>query len=149
LLDRRAGDASGAFAAVFRAFSLAPSEALATKLVRLADASDRWNDVAAALAEGIATRADVPREVARELWWRVALWQRDQRGDAAAAEAALREALALDPDSAPMLAALADVQRRAPGRELVTTLLRLAEVEGEKLDHLREAVEVAEGPVGD
>ncbi|MFT3767262.1 MAG: tetratricopeptide repeat protein [Minicystis sp.] len=148
LQEQRAGDASGAFATIFRAFSLAPSEALLAKLIRLADAADRWGDIAEALAAGLAARADV-QPLARELWWRVALWRRDRRGDAAAAEAALREALALDPGSVPILEALAEVQRRAPGRELLTTLLRLAELEGGRLDRLRDAVEIAEGPVGD
>ena len=149
LLELRRGDPGAAFAAVFRAFTLAPGEAPAAELLRLADAVERWGDVAAALAGGLGARADVPREVARALYWRVALWQRDQRGDAAAAEAALEQALALDPSSGEILAALADVQRRAPGRALVTTLLRLSEVEGGRLDRYREAVEVAEGPVGD
>jgi tetratricopeptide (TPR) repeat protein len=149
LLERRAGDPGRAFDAIFRAFTLAPSESLSAKLIRLADAAQRWGDVAEALAAGLGARADVPRPVARELFWRVATWQRDARGDAAAAEAALEQALALDPSSATILAALADVQRRAPGRALVTTLLRLAEAEGGRLDRYREAVEVAEGPVGD
>jgi tetratricopeptide (TPR) repeat protein len=149
LLERRAGDAAGAFAAIFRAFRLAPSEALGTKLVRLAEAADRWSDVAEALGAGLAARAGVPRPIARELWWRVAEWQRDRREDLAAAEAALREALALDPESVPLLTALADVQRRSPGRELVATLLRLVELPGSGLDRYREAVEVAEGVVGD
>src|SRR5207248_397134 len=59
------------------------------------------------------------------------------------------QALAIEPSSAPILAALAGVQRRAPGRALVTTLLRLAEAEGGGLEHYREAVAIAEGPVGD
>ena len=151
LLERRAGEPSLAFDAIFRAFTLVPSDALAAKLLRLADAVDRWGDLAEALAQGLGARADVPRPVARELFWRVAGWQRDHRGDAAAAEAALEQALALDPSSEPILAALADVQRRAPGRALVTTLLRLAEVDDGpgRLGRYREAVEVAEGPVGD
>lgn len=149
LLERRADDPSRAFDAILRAFTLAPSDALGAKLLRLAEAVDRCGDVAEALAQGLGARADVPRPVARELFWRVALWQRDHRGDPEAAEAAMEQALALDPSSAPILTALADLQRRAPGRHLVTTLLRLAEVEGGRLDRYREAVEVAEGPVGD
>jgi lipopolysaccharide biosynthesis regulator YciM len=149
LLERRAGDPGGAFTVLFRAFTLAPSEALATRLVRLADAADRWADVALALQARLLDQPGVPPAVARELWWRVATWQRDARGDLAAAEAALSEALALDPDSVPLLAALADVQRPAPGRALVTTLLRLAALGDGPLDRYREAVAVAEGPVGD
>lgn len=149
LLERRAGDPSGAFTVALRAFELAPSDALAAKLLRLAESADRFADLADALAGELASRADVPREVRAELWWRVALWQRDRRHDPAAAEAALGEVLAADPGRAEALLALADVQRRAPGRELITTLLRLAELEGGRLDRYREAVEIAEGPVGD
>jgi tetratricopeptide (TPR) repeat protein len=149
LAERRAGDAVGAFAAILRAFRLAPSEALSAKLTRLADAADRWSDVADVLAEGLLARAALPAAAARDLWWRVALWQRDGRADPAAAEAALREAAALAPDSAEIFAALAELQRRAPGRELITTLLRLAEIEGGSPARYREAVEVAERDVGD
>lgn len=149
LLERRVGDPSGAFTVALRAFELAPSDALAAKLLRLAESAERFADLADALAGELASRADVPREVRAELWWRVALWQRDHRHDPAAAEAALGEVLAADPGRVEALLALAELQRRAPGRELVTTLLRLAELEGGRLDRYREAVEIAEGPVGD
>ncbi|APR81973.1 DNA double-strand break repair Rad50 ATPase [Minicystis rosea] len=149
LLEQRAGDAGAAFAAISRAFALVPSDALADQLIRLAGVADRWPDVADALAGGLVVRAAVPAPLARTLWWRVAEWQRDRRGDAAAAERSLREALLLDPDSIPLLTALAEAQRRAPGRELLATLLRLTELEGGPLDRYREAVEIAEGPVGD
>jgi tetratricopeptide (TPR) repeat protein len=149
LLERRAGDPAGAFDALFRAFAIAPGDALAADLTRLADAADRWRTIAEALGRDLGARADVPVAVARELWWRVALWQRDGRGDPAAAEAALEQALARDPESVPILEALAGVQRRAPGRSLITTLLRLAEATDGDLDRYREAVEIAEGPAGD
>ena len=76
----------------------------------------RWERLASALAAGLAERADVPRTVKRQLLHRVALWHQ-ARGDAAAAEAALVQALALDPESEPLLSALADgaAARAGPG----------------------------------
>ncbi len=143
ICERRAGDPGGAFAAIFRAFSLSPSELLATRLTRLADLAERWGEVREALSGSLGERADVPRAVRRELFYRVALWQRDG-GDAAGAEASLMRALAVDPSSEPLLEALADVQRRAPSRALVDTLLRLAAARGGDLDLGREAASVSE-----
>ena len=143
ICERRAGDPGGAFAAIFRAFSLSPSEVLATRLTRLADLAARWGAVRDALAAGLGDRVDVPRPARRELFYRVALWQRDG-GDAAGAEAFLTRALALDPSSDALLDALAGVQRGAPSRALVETLLQLAAARGGDLDLRREAVEVAE-----
>ena len=142
LCERRAGDPGGAFDAIFRAFTLAPSEALAVRLTRLADLAERWGTVASAL-DGLEARPEVPPPVLRELFHRVALWQRD-RGDTAAAEASLVRALRLAPESEALLSALAEVQRRAPSRALLTTLLHLSAVRGGDLETRREAAEVAE-----
>jgi tetratricopeptide (TPR) repeat protein len=139
LYERRAGDPGGAFDAIFRAFTLSPSEALAVRLTRLADLAERWSAIAGALPGW----SEVPPLVLRELFHRVALWQRD-RGDEEAAEAALVRALGLGPESEPLLAALADVQRRSPTRALVDTLLRLSAARDGDLEVRREAVVVAE-----
>ncbi|MEO7332153.1 MAG: tetratricopeptide repeat protein, partial [Minicystis sp.] len=151
LLEQRRNDAAGAFDAIWRAFTLSPIAALGAEAIRLADGSDRWTVIATALAAGFDTRAEVSAEVARALWWNTALWQRDRRGDPAAAEAAFLRALDRDPGSVELLSALADVQRRAPGRALVDTLLRLAEARAGTgdLDHFGEAIEVAEGGAAD
>jgi golgin subfamily B member 1 len=149
LLELRRGDASAAFDAVFRALSLAPTEALAEDAIRLAAAADRTEVLAAALAQGFDARADVTPRVARALLWHVAIWERDSRLDLAAAERALTRVLALDPDHLEVLEALALAQRRSPDRALIATLLRLAEVSDSELDRWAEAAEVAEGPVGD
>ena len=82
--------------------------------IRLADASDRWTVIASALAAGFDTLPEVSAEVARALWWSTALWQRDRRGDPAAAEAAFLRALDRDPGSVELLSALAEVQRPQP-----------------------------------
>ena len=150
--ERRANDPARAFDLTLRAFRLSPSEELASEVTRLAELGSRWSHVAAALEADLDARADLPPTVARDLWWLVAEWRRDHKNDPAGAETALDRALARDPKCAPLLTALADLQRRAPSLRLVTTLLRLAEIEadpGKELDLYGEAVEIAEGPVGD
>ena len=149
LLERRRGDASAAFDAVFRALSLAPTEALAADAIRLAAVADRTEVLAAALAQGFDARPDVSPRVARALLWHVATWERDSRLDLAAAERALTRVLALDPDHLEVLEALALAQRRSPDRALIATLLRLAEASGGELDRWAEAAEVAEGAACD
>jgi tetratricopeptide (TPR) repeat protein len=149
LLERRFGDASAAFDAIFRALSITPTEALAASAIRLADAAERTDVLAAALRQGFDARPDVTPIVARALLWHVALWQRDRRGDLVATEAALTRVLALDPDHLEVLEALAAVQRRSPDRALIATLLRLAAASGDDFDRWAEAIEVAEGPVAD
>jgi len=149
LLELRRGDTSAAFDVIFRALTLTPTEALAADAIRLADVAGRTDVLAAALAEGFDARADVSPLVARALLWHVALWQRDQRLDPVAAQSALTRVLTLDPDHLDVLEALAAVQRRSPDRALIATLLRIAEVSGGELDRWAEAVELAEGPIGD
>ena len=149
LLERRCNDASAAFDAVFRALSLTPTEPLVDSAIRLADAADRTDVLAAALSQGFDARPDVTPLVACALLWHVALWQRDRRLDLAAAEAALTRVLALDPDHLDVLEALAAVQRRSPDRTLIATLLRLSDASGGDLDRWAEAAEIAGGPVAD
>lgn len=149
LLETEALDLSAAFDAIWRAFLLIPSASLAAEALRLARAAGRFQEVADALAAALEQRGDVPAPVLRDLWWNVGLWHRDARRDPDAAEKAVTSALAHDPRRAEMLAALADLQRRAPGRPLIDTLLRLAEVTPGALDLHREAVETALDPVAD
>lgn len=152
-LLERGGAVGSAFDALFRAFGLRPWAALAAEVLRLVGPADRFPVLEAALAAGLAERPDVPAEVARDLYWSVALFQRDQRADYAAAEAAIEQALLRAPDSIPMLEALADVQRRSPSRALCATLVRIAErsvrASGSGLDAYREAVTVAEEKIAD
>jgi golgin subfamily B member 1 len=150
LLAQHRGDDAAAFDALWRAFLLAPSAELAEGAIRLAGVTDRWMVIASMLSTGLAARPDLPAAVTRHLLWNVARWHRDRDSDFAAAEAALEQAIELDPTNVEMLSALADVQRRTPSRALCATLLRLAELTpGAGLDAYREAVTVAEGPVGD
>src|SRR5262249_4336017 len=82
LLEKRRGDVDGAFEAIWRAFLILPGADLAASAIRLARASlsaavaesraaDRFGVIAAALDEGLAERALVTPEVARDLFWNV------------------------------------------------------------------------------
>ena len=66
-----------------------------------------------------------------------------------AAEAAFARALAHDTANAGMLAELTKLQRRAKGRPLVDSLLRLSQATGGDLDLLTEAADAAISSVGD
>jgi golgin subfamily B member 1 len=115
------------------------------------DAADRagaWDAAAGAMSDVLA-RARLAGPAGRDLYARLAAWQRDRRADAEAAKAALRSALALDPTNAPLLADLATLERRSPGRSLVETLARLSAATGGDAALLREAAEVARDAVGD
>lgn len=148
LLEERGGDVAGAFDLVWRAFLLAPGPERPADLLRLADAAGRWEVIAAALPS-LEERGDVPAATLRDLWRRVAAWQRDEREDADAAERAFERALSHEAGSSAILFELAELQRRRPRAALVGTLLRLADASGGDLDLYREAVEVARDAAGD
>lgn len=107
-----------------------------------------WDGMTAALATVISER-QLPATLARNLETRLAIWHRDRRGDPEQAEAAYTRALAHDADNRELLLELAQLQRRAKGRPLVESLLRLSGATGGDLELLREAAEVARAHVGD
>lgn len=120
--------------------------ALVTELEAAADGSGSWDEAARAVwsALGAADTARGPEaEVVREVGMLVAAWHRDRRHDAASAERTLVETIDRAGASVPALSDLADLQRRAPGRALVDTLLALADAGHEPLGSVREAAEVA------
>ncbi len=103
---------------------------------------DRWDGWADALADRIASAGELEPRIAHDLKRQLAIWHRDFRQDADSAEFVLRRAV-MDFPSADTLEMLAELQRRAPGRPLVQTLLALADVTGDALSPLREAAETA------
>jgi tetratricopeptide (TPR) repeat protein len=119
----------------------APTEALEL-LEQAASASDAWGRVTSALADATAA-SDLVGVAARDLYARLAKWHRDRLSDPDGAEVALRRALEQDGSNASLLAELAQLQRRNPGRPLVDTLTRLSEATGGDLGLLREAAEAA------
>lgn len=149
LFERRAADPARAFEPVWRAFRLAPSSPAAAELLRLAPAAGRLGDVADGLVQAIEGREGPPAPIARDLFAAVGAHLCDERGDLAGAEAAYVRALAHAPADEALLTALAQLQRRAPSRALVDTLLRLSEARGGDLALEREAAEVARDHVAD
>ena len=116
-------------------------------LIEAAAGDDRaaWDAVTTALAAAIAGAGDqaLPAALGGQLLRVVAGWHRDRRHDPAAAEEELILALALEGGSVETLEMLAGVQRRAPGKALVDTLLQLASAGQAVLAALHEAATVA------
>jgi tetratricopeptide (TPR) repeat protein len=151
VLEDTVGDRARAQRVVEAALAEDPSddEALG-QLERLAAADGAWKQAADALAAALAKAEDLPAATRGELWIRLAGWRLERLGDAAQAEAAYAQALALDPENVDVLRALEGIQR-APGRErdLIGTLRTRARLEMDtptKRDLLREAKTLAEGP---
>lgn len=114
-----------------------------------AGASSGWDAVTFALASLVHDGGGLPSNLARDVEAAIAVWHRDRRGDPDAAEAAYARALAHDNANAGMLAELTKLQRRAKGRPLVDSLLRLSQATGGDLDLLTEASDAAISSVGD
>jgi tetratricopeptide (TPR) repeat protein len=128
-------------------------EALESTLVEAIEdaaiASTGWDAVTVSTAALIQGGGGLSPGLARDLEGAIAVWHRDRRGDPDSAEAAYSRALTHDPTNAALLAELAKLQRRARGRPLVDSLLRLSQTTGGDLDLLGEAAEVAINSVGD
>jgi tetratricopeptide (TPR) repeat protein len=117
---------------------------LVTTFEEAATGAHGWDDAAGALSQYLAEeKDDIPSGLMRDLEAKLASWHRDRRGDPDSAEAAYTRALAYDPLNAELLQALAQLQRRAKGRPLVESLLRLSQATGGDLDLLAEAAEIA------
>lgn len=114
-----------------------------------AGASSGWDAITFALASLVHDGGELPPSLARDVEAAIAVWHRDRRGDPDAAEAAFARALAHDAANAGMLAELTKLQRRAKGRPLVDSLLRLSQATGGDLDLLTEAADAAISSVGD
>jgi tetratricopeptide (TPR) repeat protein len=141
------GVAAGAVVEIARARGTAPI-AIVEVLERAADAAGAWDEATRALDDAV-SRSDLRGPPARDLLARAAELHRDRRDDASAAEATFQRALEHDATNAPLLAALAELQRRTGGRPLVDTLLRLSRARGGDFALLQEASDVASESVGD
>jgi tetratricopeptide (TPR) repeat protein len=116
-------------------------QALADLAAR-AERQNAWVAVAAGMAEALAD-IELPHDLGRAFEATCARWFRDHCNDPDAAEAAARRAVGHDPRHRTTLALLAELQRRHPSPDLVTTLLQLDELQDLDLDPLHEAAEVA------
>ncbi|HSO35159.1 MAG TPA: tetratricopeptide repeat protein, partial [Labilithrix sp.] len=127
--------------------SLEPS--LLEAVEEAASAASGWDAITFALASLVHDGGGLLPNLARDIEAAIAVWHRDRRGDPDAAEAAYARALAHDAANAGMLAELTKLQRRAKGRPLVDSLLRLSQATGGDLDLLSEAADAAIASVGD
>ena len=105
-------------------------EALFDEIERLADITSDWKGAAVALNQALDEATGLPADLGRDLSMRLAMWQRDRAGDAAAAEMALTRALGFEPGSDEVLLQLEELQRQA-GRvdELIGTLRTRAKLQ--------------------
>lgn len=117
-------------------------ERVLAELAERAAAQQAWAAVAAGLVEALAD-IELPRDLGRAFESTAARWFRDHCDDLDAAEDAARRAVQHDPHHRETLALLAELQRRHPSPELVSTLLQLDELSLRDLDPLHEAAEVA------
>ncbi len=113
-----------------------------------ANVATAWDAATFALAAAVADRGDAS-DLARDLDTQIARWHRDRRGDPDTAEAAFLRALSHGRDTPELLLELAQLQRRAKGRPLIDSLLRLSQATGGDLDLLREAADIAKNHVAD
>ncbi len=145
---RRWDAAATALVMTSRALGQMPEE-LARTVEEFVQGPDGWDGMARAMGATLEQSAELPPAVSRDLEARLGVWHRDRRGDPDLAEAAFARALARDAENADLLSSLAQIQRRAKGRPLIDSLLRLSRATGGDLDLLREAAEIATGIVKD
>jgi tetratricopeptide (TPR) repeat protein len=154
ILEEVVGDRPRAQRAVGAAVSEEPSdEDSLAELERLATINNAWGEAAETLSSALEAAQDLPAATRMDLYVRLAGWYHDKIDDKRRAEDAFAKALAIDPENLDVLRALEEL-RRAPGREreLVHTLRTRARLEhslATKRELLRDAKELAEGPVGD
>jgi tetratricopeptide (TPR) repeat protein len=120
----------------------AVGHALTEYFAERASLSGDWSGVLVSLAKAIASAKDLPAVVTHDLKVQLASWYRDEAHDLDAAELILVRAVQ-DFSRQDSLSMLADLQRRAPGRPLVSTLTVLSDLSGDDLLLLREAGTVA------
>jgi len=120
---------------------------LLDSIERLAEVTSNYRKPAAALEQALQTRPPASPDVARDVWVRLAGWQRDRFGDAAGAEKSLLHALEWDSGNDDILLQI-EALRRTPGRErdLIETLrqrARLAISEDARVELFQSARQVA------
>ena len=134
------------------AFELDPrDDGMLADLERLAETCNMWESLRG-LAETVTRNEALDRDSGKDLLVRAAGWYLDHMGDAAAGEAALRAAIAVDAETIEAHERLVTLLRGA-GRErdLVTALRAFADADHDevgKRERLREAASVA-ASVGD
>ena len=144
VLEERANDPKAAQRQVERALKDEPTEYEPfIELERLLPITGEWSHASEVLSGILKSSTELSRDVARDMWLKLAGRRHDHIRDDRAAEEAYGEALKHDPENVEVLKTIEGLQRVAGReRELVSTLRRRAELEGnldEKRILLREA----------
>jgi tetratricopeptide (TPR) repeat protein len=120
-----------------------PEGTIVQGLEEAAEAASAFGELAGAVEAAIKEhRSELRMTLARALELLVSAWWA-KTGAAEKATAAAQRAVDHEPTHPEGLAALAGMQRRAPGPALISTLLRLDALSENDLDHLREAAGIA------
>ncbi len=135
------GDAAWALVETCRALDSVSVDQL-QHFAECAAEHQNWDGALEGLADKIAGVDGLSPLVAHDLKKQLAVWYRDMLQDPDSAEMVLKRAAADYPQE-DSLRILADLQRRAPGKPLVLTLVALADVCSDEMGILREAGEVA------
>jgi tetratricopeptide (TPR) repeat protein len=138
---RQFEEAAWAFVEHCRALGAVPADLVALAEGLVGDQGP-WDSAVDAFADRVATHDGLSERVAHDLKRQLAVWHRDRRNDPDSAEFVLRRAAKDYPDLT-TLRMLAELQRRAPGRPLVQTLIAVADHADHELGALREAADVA------
>ena len=154
VLEGQAGDPKHAQKVIQDALGDDPADVeVLGKLEALAEVNQQWTEAAQSLSDALAKAEELDTLTARDLYTKLADWYRERLADNAAAERAMREALARDAENLDLLTVIEGLQRE-PGRErdLIETLRRRAvlELDTEKRRELfREAQTLAATVVAD
>ncbi|MEO7097440.1 MAG: tetratricopeptide repeat protein, partial [Polyangiales bacterium] len=144
VLEQQANDPKAAQRQVERALKDEPTEYEPfIELERLLPITEEWAQAAEVLAGILTTTTALSRDVARDMWLKLAGWRHDHVKDDRGAEDAYKQALTHDPENIDVLKTIEGLQRTS-GRErdLIATLRRRAALDGnleEKRILLREA----------
>jgi len=84
----------------------------------------------------------LPRDVARDLWMRIALWQKNYRKDFISAQKLARKAVNCDPSSLQAIEILLEIEKNIPDFNIVNTLLEKERIVVNNLDPLWECGEI-------
>ena len=154
VLEDQGNDSRNAQRVIEDALAEEPADAEVLQyLETLAEKNQQWEQAAKVLAAALAKAEGLDRTTLRDLFTRLADWNKTKVGDKLAAEAALNEALARDTENVDLLRSIEDLQREV-GRErdLIETLRRRAALEfdaNKKRELFREAKELAESALDD
>lgn len=109
---------------------------------QIATPMDAWTEALSELEASLRDARDVAPTISHHIKYELAVWQHENRGASDIAEALLKEAVA-EHRATRSLELLVHLQRKNPSRDLVTSLLQLAELLDDPLARLDEAAHVS------